>query len=857
MVAASRDRRIKAGRQPAETRIMAMLLRPGMILMRRLGIAGKFGVLAVLLAVPLLVNIAGSYGQSASQISNATRERQGVAYARPLLNLLIGVARAKDAADRGQPVSHSGLTLITEMDDVDAQLGDELGLHASWLEARPALAQLWEAGTAGTTGSSQDRAVQADRAAAELTEVLSRLGEHAGLTLDTEAGSHYLVAALTQDLPKLINAFSDGWSLRLDAHGEMKRATTAVKLSDSMRRLQFDVTAARFNVDDATMFFGFRTDLEALQSVTNKFVSGLTDTGSASAAAESIDYSGVLPAISSVVPGLSEAADGALAERQARLAAAQWQPLAFTLVALSGVAYMFWALFRATTRDVRTVLEAISTVTSGGADQSRALSGADEFAQMSRAVVYARDQLTALMGALRYQATHDELTSLANRSLFADKVGEALTGGGGQVIVVTVNLDAFKDINDTFGHDIGDRVLRTVAARLHRAAPRRSLVARLGGDDFAVLITETREGAGPHQFGKRMEQALAEPVDIDGRRVRLRAGMGIACAAPGSVGALELIRDADVALNVAKDRGRGHTVYFEAYMRERTRDRTTLSADLVQAVDRGELRVEYQPLVDLATGTMHGVEALARWDHPTRGTVPPSVFIPLAEATGCIAPIGRWVLEQACRQLADWQRDFPDSYPLTMEVNLSTDQLAEPSLVAEVLAVIGMTGIDPTRLVLEITESALVRDLENATRRLRQLATAGLRLALDDFGTGYSSLSYLRRLPVTVMKIDKSFVADGDADGQAMLRSIVDLGAGQGLQIVAEGIETVPQAELLRSAGCHLGQGFLWARPMRAEQITQLLRAGGRLEPQAPTTLAAVPAPRSSAQQPAEAIERG
>jgi EAL domain-containing protein (putative c-di-GMP-specific phosphodiesterase class I) len=256
----------------------------------------------------------------------------------------------------------------------------------------------------------------------------------------------------------------------------------------------------------------------------------------------------------------------------------------------------------------------------------------------------------------------------------------------------------------------------------------------------------------------------------------------------------------------------------------------------VQAVEARQLTVVYQPIVDLTSQTLHGVEALVRWYHPTRGLVSPSVFVPLAETTGFIVPIGRWVMRQAVEQLARWRREFPNE-PLTMDINLAADQLGEPELVDEVLSLIREHGVDPASIVLEITESALVRDLDTALRRLSQLAAVGVRLALDDFGTGYSSLSYLRRLPVTVLKIDKSFVAASDASlapsgsSEALLRSskvllkgIVNLGTGLGMEIIAEGIETPDQARQLRASGCHLGQGFLWSRPVSAPEVGAILR---------------------------------
>ncbi|HYY10152.1 MAG TPA: bifunctional diguanylate cyclase/phosphodiesterase, partial [Kineosporiaceae bacterium] len=541
--------------------------------------------------------------------------------------------------------------------------------------------------------------------------------------------------------------------------------------------------------------------------------------------------------------------------RQDELAASRIKPVLLALGSLLVLGYLLVAVYRATSQDVHAVLEDISTVTSGQQPAVPPLEGSDEFARMSRAVTITRDRLTALLGSLRYQATHDELTALGNRALFTDKIDEALATHGAGVAVVMVDLDHFRDVNDAFGHEMGDRLLRAVGVRFHRASGRRNLVARLGADEFGVLLPFGGGEGEALGVVDRLRTALATPVDVDGRLLQVRASFGVAVASNDRRTAAELVRDADVALSAARDTVPPSTAdgaagtrvaVFEPAMHERTRDRTELSADLVGAVERGELELLYQPIVDLATEAMHGVEALARWNHPVRGLVPPTVFVPIAEATGSIVPIGRWVLREAVTQLARWREEFPDGYPLTMEANLSAGQLADPGLVPAVAALVAETGLDPRDLTLEITESSLVEDLDAALRPLRQLGAIGVRLALDDFGTGYSSLTYLRRLPVSMLKIDRSFVADTDEaePARVLLQGISALGTGLGMQVVAEGVETERQARQVRAAGCHLGQGFLWARPMTADEVTDLLRSGGDLS--AAARAGVVPAPRSA-----------
>ena len=322
-------------------------------------------------------------------------------------------------------------------------------------------------------------------------------------------------------------------------------------------------------------------------------------------------------------------------------------------------------------------------------------------------------------------------------------------------------------------------------------------------------------------------------MDVDGRLLRVQASVGIAIGPDGGTTPTELLRNADVAMHAAKDNGTGALVVFEPAMHEATRERTELSFELVRAIEHRQLSVVYQPIVDLGTEAVEAVEALVRWDHPERGVISPELFVPLAEATGLIVPIGRWVMRQAVLQLTSWRQEFPHRR-VTMDINLSADQLGDADLVGDVLSLISETGVDPQSIVLEITESALVRDLDSALRRLAQLAAVGVRLALDDFGTGYSSLSYLGRLPVTVLKIDKSFVAAADTapaaagPAEVLLRGIVGLGTGLGMDVIAEGIETPDQARRLRDAGCHYGQGYLWSRPVSAAELGVLLRRGPR-----------------------------
>jgi diguanylate cyclase (GGDEF)-like protein/PAS domain S-box-containing protein len=431
------------------------------------------------------------------------------------------------------------------------------------------------------------------------------------------------------------------------------------------------------------------------------------------------------------------------------------------------------------------------------------------------------------------QALHDPLTGLANRTLLLDRIAHALARAGrsdSPTTVLFLDLDGFKTVNDSLGHAAGDELLRAVADRLAVHLRPTDTIARLGGDEFAILLEDTgTEAATP--IAERLGRGLAAAFNVRGREIVARASIGIATGAPGQRAADELLRDADLAMYMAKREGKGGHAVFEAAMHTAVLERLELEADLSRALAAGEIVVYYQPIVRLADASLTGMEALVRWNRPGHGLVPPAGFIPAAEETGLISEIGRWVLEEACRQVAAWQVDHPDSPPLQLSVNLSARQLQDPGLVGEVEEALRRSGLDPGRLVLEITESMIMKEPDTAAERLRSLKQLGIRLAIDDFGTGYSSLNYLRRFPVDILKIDKAFVGAiaGGPEDAALAHAIIRLADTLELDTVAEGIETEEQlAELLR-LGCELGQGYLFARPLPADAMAVLLRTSGPL----------------------------
>jgi diguanylate cyclase (GGDEF)-like protein/PAS domain S-box-containing protein len=427
---------------------------------------------------------------------------------------------------------------------------------------------------------------------------------------------------------------------------------------------------------------------------------------------------------------------------------------------------------------------------------------------------------------LAHQAFHDPVTNLANRALFSDRVEHALMRsqrGFPDIAIVFIDLDDFKTVNDSLGHAAGDHVLQEVARRLRIAVRPTDTVARFGGDEFAVLLESVNDSAQAADAAARILHALEIPLEIDGKQVFPRASIGICLVdrENESPEAAELLRNADVAMYMAKRDSKGSYRVFEPTMHERVVERLELRSELQRAIDEGQLALHYQPVVRLEGHEILGVEALLRWMHPTRGTIPPNQFIPLAEETGLIIPMGRWVLETACAEGVMLHTRFPRPEPLAMSVNLSVRQLQSESIVADVRGALEKSGLTPGALVLEITESVMMADTDFAVQRLCELKDLGVRLAMDDFGTGYSSLSYLSRFPVDILKMDRSFVGAGE--NVALQSAIIALGASLELEVVAEGIELPEQERSLHDLGCELGQGFLFARPMGPPELLKFL----------------------------------
>ncbi|BAS57475.1 MULTISPECIES: sensor domain-containing protein [Leptolyngbya] len=430
---------------------------------------------------------------------------------------------------------------------------------------------------------------------------------------------------------------------------------------------------------------------------------------------------------------------------------------------------------------------------------------------------------------LRRNAFHDSLTGLPNRLLFMERLSQTVERAhedpNYRFALLFLDLDRFKVINDSLGHMIGDQLLIAIARRLESCLNKHDTVARLGGDEFTILLENIKSDADATKVAERVQKALSTPFNLSGHEVFTSASIGITLSSTDFDRPEDLLRGADIAMYRAKAQGKACHEVFDHDMHTHVVALMQLENDLRRAVERQDFELYYQPIVALATGRIMGFEALVRWQHPEQGIISPAKFVPIAEETGLIIPLGQWVLREACRQLKQWQDEFSSEPPLTVSVNLSSRQFSQPSLINQIRQILVETGIDAHCLKLEITESAIMENTESAMDMLLQLKAMGIQLSVDDFGTGYSSLGYLYRFPMDVLKIDRSFVSRVDVDGEKLelVRTIITLAWNLGMDVVAEGVETTKQLAQLKALKCEYGQGFLFSKPLPRLEAAKLI----------------------------------
>jgi diguanylate cyclase (GGDEF)-like protein len=513
--------------------------------------------------------------------------------------------------------------------------------------------------------------------------------------------------------------------------------------------------------------------------------------------------------------------------------------VAFTGLLMAGGGYVVWDLASAVSRTASLVATAqpTSPTTVSRSDEIGTLMAS--FNRMISTIEQQSDEINKFpkrLEQLTKQAFRDPLTNLPNRALFMDRLSHGLTRAQRRhehLAVLFLDLDRFKVVNDTLGHAVGDQLLVEVSRRLTSALRPGDTVARLGGDEFGVLLEDVADAETAVTVAVRIEESLGQPYRFEGREVFVTASIGIALSSAKLGLPEEILRDADLAMYHAKAKGKARHEVFDGSMSAPALDRMDLEMDLRSAISRHEFRLHYQPILRLDTGKITEVEALIRWQHEKRGLLQPDEFIGLTEETGLIVPIGQWVLSEACKQARTWQLEYPTTPPLVMSVNLSSKQFQNPKLVEEIREALDESGLAPSCLKLEITETTVMQDAPVTLTKLNELKELGVRLAIDDFGTGYSSLGYLKRFPVDTLKIDRSFVKGLSPDGgdSAIVRAVVTVAKSLNMDVTAEGVETEGQLAEVTALGCDRAQGFLFARPVSAERVAPLLASRLSKEP--------------------------
>jgi diguanylate cyclase (GGDEF)-like protein len=820
---------------------MQRLFRPATVALGRLRFAVKFLVVGLVLAVPLGV-VAFAYSKAQSSAVAATNtERVGWTAMVPLLRLSRDIAAARHAA----VITGNGASVpdadIQAVDRTQNRYGASLGTATQWNELRQ---QLVIAGV--TTGHATALAAY-DGVEIGLEALLQSVADGSKLSVDPDLDAAYLVDVVDVRLPELVDVATrmvdqlrvdvgDGDTYQLQVQLLSQLGVTLGSIDSAAAALDSATHSAALHTADAGVRVALPPRLSLLDGAVSQLEVTFRDV-EFTHMFRSVPPSAARP-LANAALALSRASTSAIDRLlTARIARdndrARRVKLLVAAAALAAI-YLFSGFYYCVAGALHQMITSLGAVAAGRLDEQVVIANRDELGYVATAINDMVGKVRDANARLAHDATHDGLTGLPNRSFIMGQLERRLsrTSREQPLSLLFIDLDGFKPINDSLGHGVGDEVLIEVAKRLVTTTRPMDAVARLAGDEFLIVCHGLRDVLDTIAVAERVLAAIAPPIEVQTndrelRHVRLGASIGVTHITDPATSAEELVRDADVALYRAKELGRGRIEVFDHALRADAEQRQQLREELGQAITGGEIEVYYQPIVELQGGQITGFEALARWDHPERGLLAPGAFMATAESSGLIVSLGTHVLREACRQLAIWQADSTMPSGLHMSVNLSVKQLLDGDIAEVVAAALSDAGIDPQSLWLEITESSLLTDTDNAAGILLKLRETGVRLAVDDFGTGYSSLQHLKIFPLDVIKIDRSFVSGlGEDDGdEAIVRSVIELAGAFGFTVVAEGVETPLHRTWLIDHGCALAQGYLFARPAPPREITASVAA--------------------------------
>jgi diguanylate cyclase (GGDEF)-like protein len=819
--------------------LVSSLIRPASALIGRLRYAQKFLVVALVLLVPLGFTANAYVGVQRSQISSTTREQQGLQYLRSLIMLTGDIVQARrSAVSKGFETPVNLDSDIARVDEIDRRVRGALSVRTEWAVTRKLV--LAAVHTEGQPKSVRFRVYQA--ACDAVLAVIVTLGDRSSLIHDPDLDSHYLAEALQYWLPSLCDVsgriadlmeltaeatvvdelgvfieLGEYYGIVSNARQLISHAADAVAAAATNPQLVAAIKEQSRQLNAVSEALGERLAVAVTHRSLREFPSHSADAVRVAAN----NFASV------AVTGLDRLLQARIEQslrhiRQIEL----WAGLG-ALLAI----YLFAGFYLSVASPVRNIVAVLRAVAGGDLSRRVSISTRDELSFVATVLNETIATTQAATERLAHQATRDTLTELPNRAVVIDRLEHALTRTrhtAALMAVLFIDLDRFKLVNDSLGHDSGDAVLRTVARRLSAVTRATDTVARLGGDEFVVISEDLHQMEDAIAAADRIVATICEPIEItvngNSREITIGASVGVAfVTGETAVSPSDLLRDADVAMYRAKQRGRSRVEVFDESLSAAIEHREQTHHDLRRAIDSDEVLVYYQPIVDTVSYRVIGFEALVRWQHPTRGLLPPDEFIGIAEESGLIIPLGASVLLEACRQAAAWRATRPAYERLRITVNVSAAQFGHPTFIPTVASALARTGLDPEALWLEITETSVLADIETATVTFDALRDLGVHLALDDFGTGYSSLSYLRQFPVQVIKIDRSFVSGlgQNQEDSAIVEMIVNLAKTFDLLVIAEGVETRAQLEELRRLGCTTCQGYYLGRPMPASEAWQ------------------------------------